>query len=75
MLEPHVPEELTSYIVEAYVALREQSGLDAKNGDQVGGPETGRGGGAGGWGYSFVACLSRSTIDHHPFRDGAPFLL
>lgn len=35
MLEPHVPEELTSYIVEAYVALRAQSGQDAKNGDQV----------------------------------------
>ncbi|CAN0065837.1 unnamed protein product, partial [Ectocarpus sp. 8 AP-2014] len=35
MLEPHVPEELTSYIVEAYVALRAQSGQDAKNGDQT----------------------------------------
>ena len=35
MLEPHVPEDLTSYIVEAYVALRAQSGQDAKNGDQV----------------------------------------
>lgn len=35
MLEPHVPEELTSYIVEAYVALRAQSGLDAQNGDQT----------------------------------------
>ena len=35
MLEPHVPEDLTSYIVEAYVALRAQSGQDAQNGDQV----------------------------------------
>lgn len=35
MLDPYVPEELTSYIVEAYVALRTQSGVDAKNGDQV----------------------------------------
>lgn len=35
MLEPHVPEELTSYIVEAYVALRAQSGAEADNGDQV----------------------------------------
>lgn len=35
MLEPHVPEELTSYIVEAYVALRAQSGAEANNGDQV----------------------------------------
>lgn len=35
MLEPHVPEDLTSYIVEAYVALRAESGQDAKNGDQV----------------------------------------
>lgn len=45
MLEPHVPEDLTSYIVEAYVALRAQSGQDAKNGDQVsrgGGGQTAR---------------------------------
>lgn len=35
MLDPYVPEELTSYIVEAYVSLRAQSGLDAENGDQV----------------------------------------
>lgn len=44
MLEPHVPEELTSYIVEAYVALRAQSGQDAKNGDQVCGDGSWRGG-------------------------------
>lgn len=35
MLEPYVPEELTSYIVEAYVTLRAESGQDAKNGDQA----------------------------------------
>ncbi|CAM9334782.1 unnamed protein product [Choristocarpus tenellus] len=35
MVEPYIPQELTSYIVEAYVSLRAQSGSDAKNGDQT----------------------------------------
>ena len=44
MLEPYVPEELTSYIVEAYVALRAESGQDAKNGDQASARAWGGGG-------------------------------
>jgi DNA replication licensing factor MCM7 len=33
-IEPHVPEELTSYIVETYVELRADSGGDQQSGQQ-----------------------------------------